>query len=128
MSFIIRKKTLIFGALLGMAALFAPGIGRLCQASANHITAAHPCCQDKSKCGPQFNSQNCCQSSNSASRSSTPLPQANPETGKYFPLVATPAPILQSLGNPSVGVDKTFTAYAIPRPFFPITPSSADTV
>lgn len=117
MNFSIRKKALFFGALLAVTAIIAPGIGRLCQAAADRSMAAHPCCQDKIKCGPQFNSQSCCESSGTAARHSTPVPQANPDPGKYFPLIASLVPSLPGLGNLSDNPFKTVASYAIPPPF-----------
>jgi hypothetical protein len=94
-----RKKAFIFGVLFALGALLAPGLTKICQAATSPVTAAHPCCQGKAHCGPQVNSQCCCQGTDPSSRTSIPVPQANPEVAKIFPLLGSLLPSLQDLGT-----------------------------
>jgi hypothetical protein len=112
-----RKKALIFGTLLVLAALFTPSLSRICQATAAGSRAAHPCCQDKTECGPQFNSESCCKTPHASSHHSIPLQQANPEIAKFFPLLSLLTPTVQAWGNLLQHAATTFAAFPIPPPF-----------
>jgi hypothetical protein len=99
-----------------LAALLAPGLVKVCQGATQRMEVSRPCCSGKAKCEAHFKSECCCQSSSPSSRTTVPVPQANPESTKIFPVTLSLLPTIQ-VGEPSVSHPVLTLSFHAPPPF-----------